>query len=187
MIPRLLLPLLLAAAACNGAAPAASPPAAPQPPAGDPVAEPLNSPVQRLFGAGAGLAVGRAQIRARLGPPAAVEVATRPNRHAAVIDSLIRWRYPGLTLEIVRSGYNGPELLTSVTSIGGTLHLPLGIGVGRSTADRLAALLGPPQHTRTRGDTVVLTYSPATEGADEYDLQLRRDTLRRVRWDFHVD
>lgn len=134
------------------------------------------------------LSPGRSGIRARLGPPTTVEAVARANRHAPATDSLIRWRYPGLSVALVRSGYNGRELLTGVTATGGTLELPLGIRIGRSTGTQLAALLGPPFQTGARGDTLVVTFAPPTEGADEYvHLYLARDTLRRVRWDFYVD
>lgn len=149
---------------------------------------PISS-VERIYDYGLSFGEGLAEIEGTLGPPASVDTSLEPNRHVRdATDSLFVLRYDGLAFELNRPGPVDGELLTSVAMTAADRELPGGVRIGATTRNDLADDLGAPESTRSRGDTVVLSYLPPGAAADRFvEFHLVGDTLRRVRWVPYVD
>lgn len=146
------------------------------------------SSIERIYDYGLSFGEGLSEIETTLGAPASVDTSLEPNRHVRdAIDSLFVLRYDGLTFELNRPGPVDGEFLTSVAMTTADRELPGGVRIGATTRADLADDLGAPASTRSRGDTVVLSYAP-TGAADRFvEFHLAGDTLRRVRWVPYVD
>lgn len=144
--------------------------------------------VERIYDYGLSFGEGRSEIEGTLGAPASVDTSLEPNRHVRdATDSLFVLRYDGLTFELNRPGPVDGELLTSVAMTAADRDLPGGVRIGATMQNDLADDLGAPA-TRSRGDTVVLSYLPPGVAADRFvEFHLVGDTLRRVRWVPYVD
>lgn len=145
--------------------------------------------VGELFQSGLRFGTTRAEIREALGAPREVDVRTAPNRHVRdATDSLITLRYDGLSFGLNRPGPVERDLLTEVDLTDAGVPLPGALRLGGTSVLEAATLLGPPDATRTAGDTTVNEYAVPGEGAeDRVELHFVGDTLRRVRWSPYVD
>lgn len=152
-------------------------------------ADRVTSPVERIYDYGLSFGESLAAIERTLGPPPAADTSLEPNRHVRdATDSLFVLHYDGLTFELNRPGPVDGELLASVAMTAADRELPGGVRIGTTARDDLVGDLGVPENTRSRGDTVVLSYTPPGVAADRFvEFHLVGDTLRRVRWAPYVD
>lgn len=147
-----------------------------------------ETPVEAFFRYGP-IALGstRAALRKAIGDPDSVRARSVPNPHdAAVTDSVLTLYYPGLSAQFYRAGYDGRELLSSLT-ISDDRYLrpesPLRLGMA---ADEVRLVLGEP----SRSDGGLLDYACTTCDAAGYDvleLRLARDQLQRITLRYWID
>lgn len=145
--------------------------------------------IRRIYDYGLGFGQTLEAIRGMMGPPTSADTTVGPNRHVrGAVDSLFVLRYPGLTFELNRPGPVEEDLLTSVSLSEPGHELPGRLRVGLTSREQLRRSLGPPDSTRFRADTSVVSYRVSGPAADRFvEFAVADDTVRRVHWVPYVD
>lgn len=145
--------------------------------------------IERIYDFGLSFGGSVSEITGSLGAPTSVDTSVQENRHVPEeSDSLFALEYSGLEFKLNRPGPVDRDLLTSVSLSSPERDLPGGLRVGATTGTALTRSLGEAESTRSRGDTMVLSYAVPGDAADRFvEFHVARDTLRRVRWIPYVD
>ncbi|HSJ15520.1 MAG TPA: hypothetical protein VK939_13945 [Longimicrobiales bacterium] len=122
----------------------------------------------------------RAEFRAQLGAPVRVAARARPNLHdASATDTVVTLYYPELEADILRSGFDGRELLAGLRIASDRYLLPESPLRLDAPLDELLLILGPADATED-GDLVYRCTTCSFGGNDELRLEIDGDALRTI-------
>jgi hypothetical protein len=139
--------------------------------------------LSQLWETGEDFGENRTQIQSKLGDALEVRVEETKNRHGPWIDSVFTFRFAQTEVDLLRAGYDGKEIVRSITLWDSDRKLPGDLQIGQSSRQKIEASLGRPDTVSQIADTLQLKYYLE----DMLLMHVIRDTLRMVEWSFYVD
>jgi hypothetical protein len=123
------------------------------------------------------------EIRSRIGPPEKIETRDIPNPHVAgTSDKHIKLVYKDLSIDLLRSGATGKDLLVRVILEDNSYVFSGSLKVGGNRKE-LEAYLGPPWKIDESGE---LSYGDA-ERNSKVTFSLAEGRIRRITWNYYFD
>jgi hypothetical protein len=123
------------------------------------------------------------EIVTRIGPPMNTETRTFPNPHVKdTTDTHVKLLYKGLSIDLLRSGATGKDLLVRIVLEEPGYAFSVDLGIGSKRKD-LEAYLGPPWKTDDSGN---LIYGDA-ERNSKVTFKLVKDEVKSITWSYYFD
>ena len=123
------------------------------------------------------------EIKLRIGQPINREARSIPNSHVkGTTDTHIKLHYEGLSIDLLRSGATGADLLVRIVLEKPGYTFSDGLGIGSKRLD-LEAHLGPPWKTDKFGD---LVYGDAERNSTVV-FKLVGNRVELITWRYYFD